>query len=78
MTDEALIETVARAMCIADGLDPDEQTSGGPNDFAKTRADFCGYAVCKYGKAWEQYRRQANLLIAGQKALAESQRLNLE
>jgi hypothetical protein len=59
------IERIARAMALADGLDPDERVSGGPNKFAVKATDFNGYAICCKGPAWHTYRREANLLLAG-------------
>lgn len=65
----SMIERVARAMCIADGRDPDEEAWGGPNNFSEKASGFNGYMVAVCGKAWELYRRQANLLIAGSKEI---------
>ena len=70
MTSEEMIERVARAMAEADGLDPDDRASGGPNDFALRACEFNGYAVAYYGRVWETYRRQANLFMAARAALA--------
>lgn len=63
------IEKMARAMAIADGLDPDGQGGGGPNDFALQASEFNGYAVAVYGPVWHMYRRQANLFLAAFEAL---------
>lgn len=64
------IERIARSMCIADGLDPDEIVSGpGPNEFALQAKDFNSYAVCSRQPAWRKYQRRANLLLAGLKEI---------
>jgi hypothetical protein len=69
MTDE-LIEKLARAMCEADGIDPEARASGGPNDFAEQRSQWNGYAVGQFGPAWHQYRRKARLFLAARAAIA--------
>jgi len=66
--NDALIERLARAMAVADGLDPDAQAQGGPNDFAIQAKNFNGYAVSNIGLVWQTYRRQANLFIAAMAA----------
>jgi hypothetical protein len=71
MTDE-LIEKLARAMCEADGVNPEANASGGPNDFAEQRSEWNGYAVGCFGPAWHQYRRQARLFLAARAALEQS------
>jgi hypothetical protein len=71
MTDE-LIEKLARAMCEADGVDPEARASGGPNDFAEKRSQWNGYAVGQFGPAWHQYRRQARLFLAARAALGDA------
>lgn len=63
------IEKLARAMAVADGLDPDIQAGGGPNDFAIQASEFNGNAVGVYGPTWHLYRRQANLFLAAFEAL---------
>jgi len=68
MTDEAVIERLARAMAVADGFDPDAQARGGPNDFALQAKNFNGYAVLNVGLVWQTYRRQANLFLAAYNA----------
>lgn len=64
------LEHVARAMAVADGLDPDGETKGGPNTFTLRAVDFTGHAVSRRGPTWRAYRRQANLLLAGLEAAA--------
>lgn len=67
-----MIERMARAMAVADGFDPDERTSGGPNDFALRATDFSGFAVCRFGPVWHTYRRRANLFLAAMDAAQPS------
>lgn len=64
--DLALIEKIARAMALADGFDPDEFTSGGPNRFQLQAKNFNGHGLCQHGPVWETYRRDANLFLAAQ------------
>lgn len=63
------IERVARAMAIADGLDPDAEAQGGPNAFKLQAKDFNGYALACRGPNWKTYQRQANLILAALSSL---------
>jgi hypothetical protein len=77
MTD-AEIETVARGICTALGLDPDEQSGGGPFDGdtpAERKARFVDGvmrepAVYCFMPRWRRYRWKAAEALAVQAALA--------
>lgn len=64
------LEHVARAMAVADGLDPDDEMHGGYNTFKLRAVEFNGYALATRGPTWRSYMRQANLLLAGLEAAA--------
>jgi hypothetical protein len=64
MSDERL-ERVARAMCTADGRDPDQTVDGPPEGFINLQHRGSGVTTVFFGPQWETYHRQARAFLAG-------------
>lgn len=63
------LEAVARALCAADGLDPDEEVAGGsPSDFLTPRIDGFGMDALIWGPRWQTYVKPAQARIAAEQA----------
>jgi hypothetical protein len=58
------MERVARAMCVADGHDADQEVEGVSTDFLTPRITGAGPGVQFFGPAWQGYRNRATIFIA--------------
>jgi hypothetical protein len=74
--DLKMIENVARSMCLAENLDPDELAEDDSDAFeiVHPKKSSSGYICDVYyppvqGYNWMRYQRQANLFLAGLDAL---------
>jgi hypothetical protein len=64
------IENVARALCLADGHDPDEEVSRlDAGDFLTPRHTGAGPTVLFHGAAWQTYAKKARAFVAAHDAL---------
>ena len=63
------IEFVARAMCTADGNDPDLKVYGLKTELFEPQHEGSGVTTRYYGSQWRKYGRQALIFIAAHDAL---------
>jgi hypothetical protein len=63
------IELAARAMCDADGLDPNEVVTGLEHEFLEPDHTGSGMETSWHAPRWKTYARKARHLVAGMKAL---------
>lgn len=68
ITDDK-IERIARAMAVADGIDPDKMIWCNCDDTWTRRVDFSGANMSVRVEAWVTYGRRANLFLAAMGAL---------
>lgn len=67
--DPEQLERVARAMCRADGLNPDRIVAGSLSEFVEQATDMPAVDVDHQAPQWHRYRRGARQFLASTAAL---------
>ena len=72
MASAERVERVARAMCVAEGNDPDLKVYGLQAEFIEPEHEGSGIATQFHGSQWRKYGKRALIFIAAFDALQAS------